>query len=110
MYTGGYTENVGCIQIEDNVFIGSGTQILSNVRIGKNVIIGAGSLINHDIPDNSVAAGVPARVICTLDEYLEKRRGKQYPEEYKPCNQEVSPEAAEFFWNEFYSIRNNVVK
>ena len=107
---GGYTETVGCIQIEDNVFIGSGTQILSNVRIGKNVIVGAGALVNNDIPDNSVAAGVPARVICTLDEYLEKRRGKQYPQEYKPFNQEVSQEAAEFFWNEFYSSRDCLVE
>ena len=36
------------------------------------VIIGAGSIVTHDIPDNSVAVGVPARVIKTADEYLEK--------------------------------------
>ena len=58
----------------DNVFIGSGTRILSNIRIGSNVIVGAGSLVNKDIPDNSVYAGVPARRICSFDEYVEKHK------------------------------------
>lgn len=56
----------------NNVFIGSGTRILFNTRIGNNVIIGSGSLVNKDIPDNSVYAGVPARYICSFDEYVEK--------------------------------------
>ena len=42
------------------------------VTIGNNVIIGAGSIVTKDIPDNSVAVGVPARVIRTTDEYLNK--------------------------------------
>lgn len=58
----------------NNVFIGSGTRILYNTRIGNNVIIGANSLVNKDIPDNSVYAGVPARRICSFDEYVEKHR------------------------------------
>lgn len=65
----------------DNVFIGSGTRILYNTRIGSNVIIGSDSLVNKDIPDNSVYAGVPARFICTFDEYVEK--AKAYSEEFK---------------------------
>ena len=48
-----FIEEVGCIEIMDNVFIGSGTQILNNVRIGSNVIIGAGSVVTKDIPDNT---------------------------------------------------------
>ena len=40
--------------------------------IGNNVVIGARSVVTRDIPDNSVAVGVPARVIKTTDEYLEK--------------------------------------
>ncbi len=68
-----YPEKVGCIEIGDNVFIGSGTHISYNVKIGSNVIIGACSFINKDVPDNSVVAGVPARVIKTLDEYLKTR-------------------------------------
>ena len=37
------------------------------------MIIGAGSLVNKDIPDNGVAAGVPARVIGTFEDFVEKR-------------------------------------
>ena len=78
---GGYMERVGCIEIMDNVFIGSGTRILYNTRIGSNVIVGSDSLVNKDIPDNSVYAGVPARYICSFDEYVEK--AKQYSVEFK---------------------------
>lgn len=46
--------------------------ILPGVIIGNNVIVGAGAVVAKDIPDNSVACGVPARVIKTADEYLEK--------------------------------------
>ncbi len=70
----------GAVTIEDNVFIGMNTTILKGVHIGKNVIIGAGSLVNRDIPDNSVAAGNPCKVIMPLDEYYEKRKKVQLQE------------------------------
>ena len=54
--------------------IGSGTRIMYNVRIGSNVIIGAGSIVTKDIPDNSVAAGVPCRVIGKFEDLVEKRK------------------------------------
>ena len=44
------------------------------------MIIGAGSVVTHDIPDNCVAAGNPARVICSLEAYYEKRKAAQYEE------------------------------
>lgn len=78
---GGYVERVGCIEVMDNVFIGSGTRILYNTRIGSNVIIGSDSLVNKDIPDNSVYAGVPARYICSFDEYVKK--ADQYSKYFK---------------------------
>ncbi len=65
---------IGRIDIGDNVFIGVDAIILPNVKIGNNVIIGAGTLVNKDIPDNSVAVGNPARVIGTYDDYIEKSR------------------------------------
>lgn len=64
----------GKIKIGDNCFIGCRTTILPGVTIGDNVIIGAGSVVNRDIPSDSVAAGVPCKVICTLNEYKEKHR------------------------------------
>lgn len=69
-----FVEQIGCIEIMNNVFIGSGTRILQNVRIGNNVIIGAGSLVNKDVPDNSLYAGVPARFVCSFDDYVNKCR------------------------------------
>lgn len=60
------------IVVGDNVYIGNNVIILPGVTIGNNVVIGAGAIVSRDIPDNSVAVGVPARVIKTADEYLEK--------------------------------------
>ena len=60
------------IVVGDNVYIGNNVIILPGVKIGNNVVIGAGAIVSRDIPDNSVAVGVPARVIKTADEYLEK--------------------------------------
>lgn len=55
--------NTKGIRIDDNVWIGSGCRILDGVRIGEGAIIGAGSVVTKDIPTNSIAAGVPAKVI-----------------------------------------------
>ena len=67
----GYTL-IGKVTIGNDVFIGAGTIVLPNTHIGNNVIIGAGAIVTKDIPDNSVAVGVPAKVIKTTGEYLEK--------------------------------------
>jgi serine O-acetyltransferase len=50
-------------QICDNVIIGAGACILGNVKIGRNSVIGANSVVLDDIPQNVVAAGVPARIV-----------------------------------------------
>lgn len=59
------------IKVGNDVYIGLNSTILPGVTIGNRVIIGANSLVTKNIPDNSVAAGVPAKVIKTVDEYLE---------------------------------------
>lgn len=48
--------------IGDDVFIGAGAKVLGGIRIGNNVNIAANSLVISDIPDNSTAMGVPAKV------------------------------------------------
>jgi bifunctional UDP-N-acetylglucosamine pyrophosphorylase/glucosamine-1-phosphate N-acetyltransferase len=48
--------------IEDGAFVGSGTMIVAPVRVGAGAKIGAGSVVTHDVPANSLAYGVPARV------------------------------------------------
>ena len=87
-----YTK-IGRVTIGDNVFIGAESVVLPGVTIGSNVIVGANSTVTHNIPDHSVAAGSPAKVICTLEEYLEKERGRM---ETAPC------------YGEEYTLRKDV--
>ena len=54
------------ISVGNNVWIGAGVTVLPGVTIGDNVTIGAGSMVNRDIPSNSVAVGVPCRVMRQL--------------------------------------------
>ena len=62
----------GPINIGKNCFIGCRTVVLPNVTIGDNCIIGAGSIVNRDIPANTVAAGSPCKPISTLEAYINK--------------------------------------
>lgn len=70
-------ENVdlmGRVVIGNNVFIGINTIILPGVEIGDNVIIGAGSIVTKNILSNTVACGVPARALCSIEEYYTKNK------------------------------------
>lgn len=69
----GYTR-IGNVEIGNTVFIGANTVILPNVKIGDNVIIGANSTVSRDVPAGMVAAGSPAKVICTTDEYIQRNK------------------------------------
>lgn len=51
------------IRIGNDVWLGANVTVLPGVTIGNNVVIGAGAVVNRDIPDNSLAVGVPAKVI-----------------------------------------------
>ncbi len=55
------------IHIKKGAWIGAGASILPGVTIGKYAIVGAGAIVTKDIPDYSVAVGVPAKVVKTLD-------------------------------------------
>lgn len=101
-YGGGFKERVGCIEIGDNVFVGSSTRILYDTKIGNNVIIGTGSTVTRDSPDNSVVVGTPAKVIGSFDDFVEKyRNSTNYSAELKPKKQTVSDELARLLWKEF---------
>lgn len=60
------------ISLGNDVYIGNNVIILPGVTIGNKVVIGAGAVVTRDIPSNSVAVGIPARVIKSADDYLEK--------------------------------------
>jgi acetyltransferase-like isoleucine patch superfamily enzyme len=64
------------ITIGNDVYSGIRSIILPGVKIGNRVIIGAGSIVSKDIPDNSVAVGTQARVIKSVDDYLEQMKKK----------------------------------
>lgn len=55
----------GPVVIGDDVWLGAGATVLDGVKIGRGSIIGAGALVTKDIPDYSVAVGVPAKVVKT---------------------------------------------
>lgn len=86
----GYTR-IGVVNIGNNVFIGASSTILPGVNIGNNVVIGANSVVSRDIPDNSVAIGNPAKVICTYDEFVSRKKKEL---ENNPC------------FDESYTLRN----
>ena len=63
----GYEYGIG-ITIGSNVWIGGNTVVNPGVTIGDNAVIGAGSVVTKDIPANTIAAGVPCRVIREITE------------------------------------------
>lgn len=75
------------ITIGDNVWIGGNTVICPDVHIGNNVVIGAGSVVTKDIPDWSIAAGNPCRVIRQITDVDKRKLFK---------NEEIDDEA----WND----------
>ncbi|MCI5217607.1 MAG: acyltransferase [Candidatus Electrothrix sp. LOE2] len=84
---------VGKVIIGNRVFVGAGSIILPGVTIGDDVIIGAGSLVSHDIPKEHVAAGNPARIICTIEKFIARKRNEM---QISPC------------FGEEYTFRKNV--
>lgn len=62
------------IKIGNDVYIGLNVTIMPGVSIGNRCIIGTGSIVTKDIPSNSVAAGIPAKVIKSVDDYLDKAK------------------------------------
>jgi acetyltransferase-like isoleucine patch superfamily enzyme len=56
------------IVIEENVWIATGVTIIGGVTVGENSVVAAGAVVTKSVPPNSFVAGVPARVIRSLDE------------------------------------------
>ena len=75
-----FVPSSGKVTIGNNVYIGRDVTILKGVTIGDNCIIGLGSIVTKEIPVNSVACGVPAKVVCRIEEYYQKRKVKSVQE------------------------------
>ena len=63
--------------IGNNVFVGINSIILMGAHIGNNTIVGAGSVVSGEFEDNVVIAGNPAKVVCSLESFYEKRKSKE---------------------------------
>ena len=61
------------IEIFDNVFIGANCILCPGVKVGPNAVIAAGAVVTKDVPPGSVVGGVPAKVIGSFDELVERR-------------------------------------
>lgn len=55
------------VTIDDGAYIGAGAIVLAGIHVGRCAVVGAGALVREDVPPYTVVAGVPARVIRTLD-------------------------------------------
>ena len=64
----------GRVTIGNNVSFGQNVMVLKGVTIGDNCFIGAGSIVTKDIPANSIAVGIPCKVVCTLEAFHNKRK------------------------------------
>ena len=63
IYNGKEEKNTKPINISDNVWIGEGATILKGVTIGKNSVVAAGAVVTKNVPDNTIVAGIPAKVV-----------------------------------------------
>lgn len=102
----GYDERIGCIEVMDNVYIATASRIMPNVKINRNCIISAGSVVTQDVPENSVVAGNPAKVIGRFDMFVASRlMNKDRSYDFK--NQLLPPEIAEEEWDFFMKSRQS---
>lgn len=62
----------GKVVIKDWAYIGSHAQIMPGVTIGEGAMVAAGSIVTKSVPDGMVVGGNPARLLCSVDEYLER--------------------------------------
>jgi len=96
-----FYSHLGCIEIMDNVFIGTGSIILPNVKIGPNVIIAAGSVVTKDVMPGLVVGGVPAKPIGKFDDLMAKRENESKSIVTMDREKRIEEE-----WQKFYSSRS----
>lgn len=58
------------IKVGNNCWFGANVSVMPGVTIGNGCVIAAGAVVTHDIPENSLVAGIPAKVIKTIDNSL----------------------------------------
>ena len=96
----GNREKLGCIELMDNVYVSMNVTIMPNVRINKNCIISAGSVVTSDIPENSIASGIPAKPTGRFDMFAALRKiGKNQDTPFRHLD--LTEEQAQKEWEKF---------
>lgn len=62
----------GKVEIKNGAYIGSGSHIMPGVIVGEGSLVAAGSVVTKSVPDNMVVGGNPARIICSVDDYISR--------------------------------------
>ena len=88
--------HMGTIEVFDNVFIGTGSLILNGVKIGPNAIVAAGSVVTKDVPEGTIVGGNPAKVIGTVDNFIEKRKKMMD----RPIDRDPLSKIMKYYWGE----------
>ncbi len=101
----GFGEKLGCVELQDNVYIAMNVIVMPDVRIGKNSIISAGSVVSSDIPENSLASGVPAKPNGRTDMFMALRKMSK-SQRVKFKNQELDDAIAFAEWERFLKRRD----
>ncbi|WP_342367252.1 acyltransferase [Holdemanella porci] len=87
-----YLCRFGKVEIGNNVYVGADAIINYGVTIGDNCIVAAGAIVTKDVPDDSIVAGVPAKIVGSYTDA--KRKNKEFSEAYlnlglrEPCTVE----------------------
>jgi acetyltransferase-like isoleucine patch superfamily enzyme len=94
-----YGNSFAPITIRDNCFIGLRSILMPGVTVGEGSVVGAMSLVNKDVPRGVVVSGIPARVRCTVEEYVERYRARMIPG-LPSTRPELRKELTRRFWGE----------
>ncbi len=86
---------LGRVTVHESCHVGAKSILLPGVEIGPRTIVGAGSVVSKSLPADTVCAGNPARVICSLQEYLEKHRTRLAGARVFPYSIELSADQRE---------------
>lgn len=97
-------ENIGCIEIKDDCFIGANSTIMPNVKIGPKAIVAAGSMVTKDVPSGEIWGGVPAKCIGHFADLLDKRSKANVPDIEMPRRQSMTNTTAEYYWDLFREL------